>query len=76
MIVNKITIEISNNDWYQAGKYLIVKQIQQFKAHQITIVEDEDTMKAIKQIIEDENVYESFIALETNHQVENSILSK
>ena len=48
MIVHKITVKIRNNDWYQTSKYLIVKQMEIFKAHHISIIKDENTMKAIQ----------------------------
>ena len=76
MIVHKITIRISNDDWYQVGKYLIVKQTEVFKAHHISIIKDEDTMKAIQKIIVNEHIKESFIALETNLKIHTSTLSK
>ena len=70
MVAHKITIKIRNDEWYQMGKHLIVKQMQEFKVHQICIIKDEETVEVLKQIIEDDNINESFIALETNHQVE------
>ena len=76
MKVNKIIIKIRNDNWYQVGKHLIIKQMSNFKAHQISIIEDEDTVKAMKQIIEDDMTNESFIALETSVKLENSVLSK
>ena len=74
MISEKVTIEARNDDWYQVGNFLIVKQFQYFKAHKICIIKDDDTVKAMKQVIEDDN--ESFVALEINLKVENSALSK
>ena len=76
MIAHKFLTEISNNDWYQVGKFLIIKQVEIFKACHISIIKDEDTVEAIKQIVKVENGSESFIALETNFEVQNSILSK
>ena len=76
MIVHKITVKIRNDDWYQTGKYLIVKQMEIFKAHYISIIKDEDTMKAIQKIIANEHIKESFIALETKFEVQNSALTK
>ena len=37
MVVNDIFIQFDNNDWEQVGKYLIVNQIDIFKAHEICI---------------------------------------
>ena len=54
----------------------MVKQIEKFKAHQICIIKDEETLKAMKQVVKDDLTNESFIALETNHEVKNSVLSK
>ena len=76
MVAHKVTIRFRNDHWYQVGKYLVVKQIEKFKAHQICIIKDEETLKAIKQVVKNDLTNESFIALETNHKVNNSVLSK
>ena len=77
MAVHKIIIKIKNDHWYQAGKYLIMKHMDKFKAHQICIIEDEDIVKDIKQIAKDHHHSdESFIALETNFKLQNSPSSK
>ena len=76
MIAHKITVQVGNNDWYQIGSYLIVKQMDIFKAHKITIVEDEGTASAIQQFAKNLHDNESFIALETSLKVENSTLFK
>ena len=77
MVVHKIMIRIENDHWYQAGKYLIMKHMGEFKAHQICIIEDEDIVKDIKQIAKDHHLCdESFIVLETNFKLQNSPSSK
>ena len=77
MIAYKVTFQVGdNNEWYQTDKYLIAKQITIFKAHQISIIEDEETVEAMKQIISENHGNQSFVALETNHRVLNSTLSK
>ena len=66
----KFKIEFSNDKWFQIGKYLIVRQMKIFKAHQLCIIKDDDTMEAMEQIIEDAaGIIESFIALETNYKI-------
>ena len=69
-------IRIENDHWYQAGKYLIMKHMDKFKAHQICIIKDEDIVKDIKQIAKDHHSDESFIALETSLKLQNSPSSK
>ena len=76
MIAHKISIKLCNDDWYQIGKYLIVKQMMLFKAQKISSIEDEDTVNAVNKIIEDNPIHQSFIALITNHKLENSLASK
>ena len=76
MIAHRAVIDMRNDDWLQVGKYLIIKQMSDFKAHQISIIEDQDTVKAVMQIISSLDISESFIALQADHKIENSLLSK
>ena len=77
MIAYKVTFQVGdNNEWYQTDKYLVAKKIKIFKAHQISIIEDEETVEAMKQIISEDHGNQSFVALETNLRVLNSTLSK
>ena len=75
MIAHKITIKMRNDDCYQVGKYLILKELDIFKAHQINIITDEDTLK-VKENIKANDYNESFIALEIDLKIYTSALSK
>ena len=66
MEVHKITPKIENGDWHQIEKYLIATDLERFKAHCVRIIEDDDTVKAIKQIVDKDSDHKSFIAIELN----------
>ena len=52
MIAHKWFIQIKETkDYYQRGQYLVIKQMDIFEAQQISIIEDEITVKAMKKIV-------------------------
>ena len=76
MKANKVNIKIWNKDWHQAGKYLVAKSLYWFSAQNIIIIKDDYASDVIKQIIEDEDSTNSFVAIEVNQTLHNSLPSK
>ena len=76
MEVHKVYMEIHNDNWTQKGQYLIAKDVKFFIAHQVVIIKDDATTKAIKQIINTNHINESFLAIEVKFKLQNSLPSK
>ena len=72
----KALIKIWNRHWYQTGKYLVAKRFYWFSAQKFVIIQDDYTLDAIKQIIKDEGGTDSFVAMEFNQTLQNSLPSK
>ena len=76
MEVNEFEIKMWNDDWHQIGKYLIAKQPMFLQFEHAQLITDSESIKEIKQIIEDNEYLESFIAIETKFKLQKSLPSK
>ena len=73
---HKATVIMKNDGWHQIDKYLIVKHLTYFKAHQLHIIEDKETVTDIKEIIEKDQDSRSFVAIKLKYIIQNSHSSK
>ena len=76
MRVQKLYVKIRNDDWYQAGRFLIVKQSIYLEFGLDQVLVDDQNIDEIKQIIDKDKNIESFVAIETKFKLQTSLLSK
>ena len=72
-----VYIEFLNDDWNQINEFVIVKFLKNLSIGHLYVKDDEHTMKAIKDTINDNNIdNHSFVAIKTNVKLMDSLRLK